>query len=301
MTPKLAVFTKNLTNPAYAAARLGADRIATRLGATTAHYVPAAPDDAMEQMALIRAAILERPDAIVLVPAHETAVNSAIEAIHAAAIPLFTFVTPVSVGAPLTFVGSDDRALGAALAHRLCAEIENRGRIVIVEGTPASATSHQRSQGFAAALRSLPDIEVVATIVGNYQRADAREAFAALPLECREADGVLCANDVMALGVLDVLERGPSRRTGRKPLVVGVNALPEAIAAIRSGRMLATADFDAMSMCALATEAAIRHLRGEFVPREIDIPVQIVDAANAATWDRPFESRPTRAWADVAG
>ena len=65
--------------------------------------------------------------------------------------------------------------------------------------------------------------------------------------------------------------------------------------------MLATADFDAMSMCALATEAAIRHLRGEFVPREIDIPVQIVDAANAATWDLPFASRPTRAWADVVG
>ena len=123
-------------------------------------------------------------------------------------------MTPVSVGAPLTFVGSDDRALGAALAHRLCNEMENRGRIVIVEGTPASATSHQRSQGFAAALKSLPDIDVVATIVGNYQRADAREAFAALPLECRDVDGVLCANDVMALGVLDVLERGPSRRTG---------------------------------------------------------------------------------------
>ncbi len=30
---KLAVFTKNRTNPAYAAARLGADRAATRLGA----------------------------------------------------------------------------------------------------------------------------------------------------------------------------------------------------------------------------------------------------------------------------
>ena len=57
MTPKLAVFTKNRTNPAYAAARLGADRIATRLGATTTHYVPTVPDDAAEQMALIRAAI----------------------------------------------------------------------------------------------------------------------------------------------------------------------------------------------------------------------------------------------------
>ena len=38
--PRIAVFTKNRTNPAYAAARLGADRTAARLGATTVHYVP---------------------------------------------------------------------------------------------------------------------------------------------------------------------------------------------------------------------------------------------------------------------
>ena len=33
--PRIAVFTKNRTNPAYAAARLGADRTAARFGATT--------------------------------------------------------------------------------------------------------------------------------------------------------------------------------------------------------------------------------------------------------------------------
>jgi hypothetical protein len=33
--PRIAVFTKNRTNPAYHAARLGADRTSVRLGATT--------------------------------------------------------------------------------------------------------------------------------------------------------------------------------------------------------------------------------------------------------------------------
>ena len=40
MSPRIAVFTKNKTNPAYAAARLGADRAAERLGAETVHFVP---------------------------------------------------------------------------------------------------------------------------------------------------------------------------------------------------------------------------------------------------------------------
>jgi len=41
----------------------------------------------------------------------------------------------------------------------------------------------------------------------------------------------------MAVGVLDALQAA-----GREAAVVGVNAIPEAIAAILAGRMLATAD-----------------------------------------------------------
>ena len=52
---KLAVFTKNKQNPAYIGARLGADRVATRLGCELTHYAPDTPDDIDEQRALIEA------------------------------------------------------------------------------------------------------------------------------------------------------------------------------------------------------------------------------------------------------
>src|SRR5690606_9518686 len=93
-------------------------------------------------------------------------------------------------------------------------------------------------------------------------------------------DGLVCANDVMALGALEAMAAA-----GRSFPVAGVNALPEAIAAIRTGRMLATADFDATKMACIAVEAAIRHLRGEAVPAEIMLPVQVVDRSNCAAWD----------------
>jgi ribose transport system substrate-binding protein len=81
--------------------------------------------------------------------------------------------------------------------------------------------------------------------------------------------------------------------------VVGVNAIPEAVAAIAAGRMLATADFDAMKMSELATEAAIRHLRGEAVPPEIILPVQVVDAQNCTAWNAPFSARPSPRWGEI--
>src|SRR5688572_25198887 len=76
--PLIAVFTKNRTNPAYEAARLGAERTAQRLGASTCHFVPATPDDVAQQIALVSAALELRPDGFVFVPAHETAVDAAI-------------------------------------------------------------------------------------------------------------------------------------------------------------------------------------------------------------------------------
>jgi ribose transport system substrate-binding protein len=295
MSPRIAVFTKNRTNPAYEAARLGADRVAARLGASTVHYVPDKPDDVGEQTALIGRAIALRPDAAVLVPVHETAVNDAILGFDAARIPLFNFVTRTTAGRRICFVGSDDHALAKDIARHLFAALSTRGEIVIIEGTPASATSRARLAGFHDALAACPDIRVRASLCGEYQRDVARRLFSAAADRLRGVDAVLCANDVMALGVLDALASAADNR----PLVVGVNAIPEAVTAIAAGRMLATVSFDAMAMSAVATEAAIRHLRGETVPHEIILPVQIVDASNCATWNVPFEGRSLPSWRDL--
>jgi len=54
-------------------------------------------------------------------------------------------------------------------------------------------------------------------------------------------------------------------------------------------------------MGCVATEAAIRHLRGERVPAEILLPVQVVDASNCAPWDRPIEQRECPRWEQVVG
>jgi ribose transport system substrate-binding protein len=299
MSPTIAVFTKNRTNPAYEAARLGADRTAARLGGKTLHYVPEQPDDIEEQIALIGHAIAASPDAVVFVPVDVTAVNGAILQFDVAHIPLFNIITRTTAGSRITFVGSDDRALASNIARYLFAKLGGEGTIIIVEGTPASATSTDRLAGFHDALGAHPDIKVRCSIRGDYQRDTARNAFRDVHRQWPGIDAVLCANDAMALGVLDALAAHPSR--GTPPHVVGVNAIPEAVAAIAAGRMLATADFDAMKMSEIATEAAIRHLRGEAVPPEIILPVQVVDAQNCAAWNAPFAARQSPRWDDVVG
>jgi len=290
----LAVFTKNRTNDAYAAARLGSERTAARLGARVVHYVPQRPDDIEQQIVLVGQAIAARPDAVLFVPVHDTAMNASVRKLNDAGIPAVNLLNRLTEGRFVTFVGSDDYRIGYDIAACLFRHLGGKGDIVVLEGVPGAVTSRDRVRGFHDALAQWPGIRVAASRAANYQQETARRVVAELLPGLPRLDGILSANDVMSLGAIEALEAA-----GRSAAVVGVNALPDAITAIKRGKLLATVDFDALKIACIAAEAAIRHLRGQPVPRDIELPVQIVDAANCQTWDRPLEERECPRWEDV--
>ncbi len=292
----IAVFTKNRTNPAYEAARLGADRAAARNGARTLHFVPDRPDDIEQQIALVEQAIAARPDAAVFVPVHLTALDASVSKMNAAGIPIVNYLNRLARGRFVSFVGADDYRLGRDIAAYLFRHLGGKGDVVMMEGVPGAVTSRERVRGFHDAARECPGIRIVATRAADYQESTARRVMAELLAELPRIDGVLSANDVMSLGILSALDTA-----GRSAPVIGVNALPEAINAIKAGKLLATVDFDALKISCIATEAAIRHLRGESVPGEIILPASIVDRSNYQPWDKPLEQRECPRWSDVTG
>jgi ribose transport system substrate-binding protein len=290
----IAVFTKNRTNPAYDAARIGAERTAARMGARVLHFVPERPDDVEQQIALVDRALEARPDAVVFVPVHLTALDGAVRKLNAAGIPIVNILNRMPVGEVVTFVGSDDYRLGRDIAACLFRHLGGKGEVAMMEGVPAAVTSRDRVRGFRDAAAEWPGIRLTGTPPGNFQETTARRVMAEFLARGPRLDGVLAANDAMALGVLSALETA-----GRSVPVTGVNAVPSAISAVKAGRLLATVDFDAMKISSIAAEAAVRHLRGEQVPREIILPTQIVDRGNCGAWDVPLEKRQTPAWNEI--
>jgi len=288
---KLIALTKNKLNPAYTGARLGADRVAARWGCTVAHRVPEKPDDVDEQLALLQGAHGERPDAILLAPAHATALNATLRKVQADGIPVVCIVSRPDGVTCTSYVGSDDRALAHGIASYLFARLPKGGNIVTLEGHPNAITSPPRARGFRDAANEHPAVRISDSRVGYFQRAGGHAAMAELLATGSPISGVLAANDVMALGALDAM-----REKGVKIPIVGVNATPEGVEAIKSGDMLASAAFDAMKMACLGTEAAIRCLSGRAVPSELILPVEIVDRSNCAAWDRDYVDRELPEW-----
>src|SRR5215472_8566780 len=115
----LAVFTKNRINPAYAAARLAADRVAAEAGARALHYVPETPDNVAQQKALVGEAIAAKPDGVIFNPTDDVRMQEDLARFAAAGIPVALFINRMP-GRALTFVGSDDFAIGRNVATALC-------------------------------------------------------------------------------------------------------------------------------------------------------------------------------------
>jgi len=294
MTPPiLAVFTKNRLNPAYDAARGAADRVAAESGARTIHYVPETPDDVGEQKALVTQALAARPAGVVFNPTDDQQMAEDLARFAAAGIPVAVFINRMT-GPALTFVGSDDVAIGHGVAKALIDGLGGKGRIVALDGTPTAPTARDRGKGLRQAVAEHPGIELLEARVGYLQRAPARDAMAELLAAHPTIDGVWTANDMMAFGAVDALAAA-----GRRAEVVGVNGLPEAIANIQRGAMLATADFSALNIAAIATRAVLRHLRGEPVPKEIMVPAALIDRRNIDQWTVPMADRPCPVWDEI--
>jgi ribose transport system substrate-binding protein len=163
--------------------------------------------------------------------------------------------------------------------------------VAIVDGHPDSTTTPERHDGFFAAAAAFPGIRILEARSGLYQRAPAHDVMRAMLDRHPRIDGVVVANDLMALGAIDAL-----RGAGRRVPLVSINGTPDAVAAIKAGTMLASACFDTLAFGSLAAEAALRHRRGDAVPAEILLPAAIIDADNAAAWDKPYERRDCASW-----
>lgn len=288
----LAVFTKNRVNPAYDAARLAVDRVATGAGARTLHYVPATPDHVGEQKALVTQALAARPDAVLFNPTDDVAMAEDVARITAVGIPVAVFINRMNVPV-VTFVGSDDVRVGEMIARALFQGLGGTGKVVALDGTPGARTARDRTEGLKRALADSPGIELVGSRVGYLQEAPARKAMEELLRDHPQIDGVWTANDVMAFGALTALQEA-----GRTATVVGINGLPAAIDHIERGTMLASIDFSAFNIAAIATHAVLRHLAGRPVPSEVMVPAELIDRSNCHRWKVPFAERPIPNWAD---
>jgi ribose transport system substrate-binding protein len=287
----IAVFTKNQTNPYFQAVRVGADAAAKVLNVKTLHYIPTKPDSIPEQMSQIEDVVVKKPDAIVFTPVDYKALVPGVEKINAANIPVVNITDRSSAGKFVAFVGADDYSTGLETARYLLKSLNGKGNFIILEGVKGALTNTDRVRGFNDALKENPGAKLLASQPANYQRLQALQVMENLLQSHPQIDGVLAANDAMAMGAIEALEG--ANRTAK---VIGINGTKEAVDAIKAGKLLASGDYNGFLQGCIGTIIAARTLRKQPVVPEIVLKPTVVSKENYQPYDTPVESRTCPTW-----
>jgi ribose transport system substrate-binding protein len=281
----IAVFTKN-QGPVFAALRAGAAVAAKNLGVQVVNYVPSTPDSVAEQNKLVDDAIKDKPDAIVFVPVKFTEAASAVQKINAAQIPLINANEPLVNAAVVGYVGTNDVSLGRETGRYLLKAMNGTGSVVILDGPDKALSAEGRGQGFRDVIKEFSDVKLLDAEPANYQRGQAKQVVTGYLKKFAHVDGILAANDPMAMGAVDAL-----KAANRKAFVVGINASREVMDLIKSGDVVGSGDYDTFAQGCLAVEMAVRAVRKENVPHELILKPTVIDKTNYAPFDQPLEKR----------
>jgi ribose transport system substrate-binding protein len=281
----IATFTRNPSNPILRGVRIGSEIAAKSAGAQIVHYIPRSESET-EQLGLIDEVIRNKPDALVLAPFDPTAMLPAVDKLNAAGIPVTNVNERLAGGKVVAYVGTDDYQLALTTARYLIDAMGKKGNVVILEGPENLPTSIARVKGYKDILKEYPDVKLLASKSANYARTPAIDTMKSFLRLYPQIDGVLAANDPMAIGAIESLKAAK-----RKSLVVGINASREVIELIKSGDLLGSGDYNGFMQGCLATEIATANLHKQPVPAEINLKALVMDRSNYQAYEIPIEQR----------
>ncbi|MDT8307542.1 MAG: substrate-binding domain-containing protein [Anaerolineae bacterium] len=243
-------------NPYFVSIREGAEEAAARTGARL--VVDVAGGDADRQVTAGRQMLERGVSALAIVPVDAISVVPLIELANEVAIPVLTIERRATAGDVLTHISSDNVAGGNIAGDYLARAISGRGRVVELGGQPGTSAAQERSAGFEQALRTYPEVQLLASETGNFERAQAQAVFAYLLEEYPQIDAVFAHNDAMILGAI---EAARAVRRDDEIVFIGFDAISEAIDAIEAGDLRATVAQQPKEMGRLAVELAVDYLR----------------------------------------
>ena len=269
---KIGMSLADLSNPFFISLHAGAHNAADLFGVQL--LVEDAANDDAKQLLDLQSFIEDKVDLIILNPTNAETVVPAIEMAEQERINTIT-VDRKSSREDLVqcHVASDNLAGGRLAGEFIVERLNGKGTVLELEGIPGTSAAHERGKGFNELLRQHPGITISAREVADFDREKAREIMGRLLEKGLVVDAVFAHNDAMILGVLDALDEFQ----GEKPSVlVGFDAIDEAVAAVKEKVLTATIAQQPEAMGQQAVQAAVRSFRGETLPELIFVDLELV-------------------------
>jgi ABC-type sugar transport system substrate-binding protein len=199
-------------------------------------------NSAPKQTADVEAAVVQGVGGIVISPLDVNAMAPAVKTAIDNGVPVVTIDRRVTgVEGILAHVGADNVKGGEAQGNWLLETYPNGAKIINLQGQPGASPAIDRNKGLHNVIDQHKDkYQVVAEQTANFARDQGLSVTESLLAGMASPpDVIVAANDDMALGALEAVK---ARNLQGKVKVIGFDALPEALAAIRDGALAGTVE-----------------------------------------------------------
>ncbi|MER6451488.1 substrate-binding domain-containing protein [Streptomyces sp900105245] len=275
-TPKMGLSLSTLNNPFFVQIRTGAQAEAKKLGVDLT--VTDAQNDASQQANQLQNFTTAGQGAIIVNPVDSDAASNSVKAADKARIPVIAVDRGVNKASVDALVASDNVAGGELAAKTLAEKLGGKGRIVVLQGQAGTSAARERAAGFARGLKAYPGIRVVAQQPADFDRTKGLDVMSNLLQAHPDVQGVIAANDEMALGAIKAV----GSEAGRSVQVVGFDGTPDGLKAVKDGTLYASVAQQPTQLGRIAVDNALRAVQGKKVEPTVKVPVKVVTKDNVA-------------------
>ena len=283
--PVVGLVMKSLANEFFKSMEEGARKFAEEDGTFT--LVPVGMNsetDIDTQISAVENFVTQKVDIICVAPADSVGLVAPVKRAMKAGITVVNFDVRLDEKAlakaglkDLLFVGPDNRE-GAYLAGmELARKLGKGGKVFIIEGNPGADNAKMRKAGFDKAAKE-GGLKVLVSRTAHWETEEANTLVTNLLTQHPDVQGIMAANDSMALGVVKAIDA--AGRSG-KVQVVGFDNIPAVQKLVKEGKVLATIDQFGPDMAANCIKTGFRMKKGEKLHGWIKTPVKLVTAREA--------------------
>ncbi|MFN8590072.1 MAG: sugar ABC transporter substrate-binding protein [Thermomicrobiales bacterium] len=274
---KLAFMQVFPDNPFWQALKEGVESRAAEDGVTV-DVIPLPTNAGVsDQVAQMEDAVTKGYDGIILGTIDAAGIVPGIEAANAAGIPVIAVDTAPAGGELVSLVQTDNIAASKQAGEYLVEQLGGEGKILNLQGDMANQTAQARNEGFHQAVDAASGITVIDQSA-HWKQEEGLSITENILTSDPDLKAIFAANDPPALGALQAL-----KSAGRNDvIIVGFDAIPDAVEAVKNGEMKATLAQFPRVMGVVGVDLMVRHLNGEDVPAKVDSGALLVTQDNAA-------------------
>lgn len=241
--------------------------------------VTAGEFDVARQKDQIQDFIVRKVNAIIISPCDSKSIGTAVKAANDAGIPVFTadiacLAENVKV---VSHIASDNVAGGRLAAQAVSQALHGTGTVAIIDH-PEVESVIQRVRGFEEEIAKSTGIKIVAKLSGHGVKDQAFRTAEDILQGYPDLNAIFGINDDSALGALAAVEK--AGKSGRVT-IIGFDAVPEARAAIKAGKIYADVIQKPREIGKRTIEAVKTYIGGGAVAPTILIPCALYTQENA--------------------